>query len=71
MANYSLRNDYNSTDNITYSGRAVPGTATSAAGWSIMKVTYNSNSDVVTALWASGTDAFNAVWDNRASYTYS
>jgi len=55
---------------ITYQGWAAPGTATSAAGWAIVLYTYSGN--LLTGItWAGGAAAFNQVWDDRASLSYS
>ena len=51
----------------TYSGLAVPGTATSDAAWQIKRIN-NSTGDID---WAGGTLAFTKIWDNRASLSYS
>jgi hypothetical protein len=60
----------NSGSNPIYIGEATPGTAKSAAGWRIKKLTYSS--DVITDVqWANGSAAFDFVWNDRASYTYS
>ena len=59
-----------SSNRVVYHGFASPGTAKSAAGWAIRKFIY-SGFDVTDVQWAGGTAAFNSVWDNRASYTYS
>jgi hypothetical protein len=48
-----------------YVGQAQLGTATSTAGWQIMKV---NNTGVS---FADSTDGFTKVWDNRATYTFS
>jgi len=56
---------------LTYHGVAKPGTATSAAGWQIKKYTYDGNGNILTLKFAAGTNDYVAVWDNRASYTYS
>lgn len=52
-----------------YVGYAQIGTATSAAGWQIMKV--SEVAGVTSITWADATDEFIKVWNNRASYTYS
>jgi len=51
---------------ITYVGVATRGTATSAAAWKIFKLDTTSG---LSKKWASG--AYDQVWDNRASLTYS
>lgn len=54
------------TGTYTYIGEAGPGTPTTAASWRIARVT---NSSGKTEYASSG--AFKAIWDNRASITYS
>ena len=51
-------------------GWAEPGTATSAARWRIAKLTYVAN-QVTQVQWATGSIAYNQVWDNHASLAYS
>ena len=54
------------SDTVTYVGVAARGTATSAAAWKIFKLDTTSG---LSKKWASG--AYDQVWDNRASLTYS
>lgn len=49
-----------------YVGWADPGTATSAAGWSISRETLATG----VILYAAG-GAFSQIWDDRASLTYA
>jgi len=49
-----------------YSGQADPGTATSAASWSISRETIADGS----INYASG-GAFTQIWDNRAALSYA
>jgi hypothetical protein len=69
---YATEFDYDaaSPPNLVYFGIAVPGTATSAAGWQIRKFT-TSGSNPTSMLWAGGSGAFTNIWDNRAGLTYS
>lgn len=53
-------------DTVIYVGRALPGVANSASSWTIKKVTLVSGNPTVTQ-WTGTT----AIWDNRASETYS
>lgn len=54
---------------VSYVGRAVPGSVTNAPVWQIQRIT---QTEVSTAVeYANGSDAFNKVWDNRASLAYS
>lgn len=55
---------------LAYSGKALPGTLTSAASWQIMKLVYSAAGDV-TGSFANGVSTFNNIWDNRASLTYT
>ncbi len=55
--------------NTTYIGKAKHGTNTSDAQWQIKKI---SVSGTVTSIsFANGDDAFNQIWDNRTSLSYS
>jgi len=58
--------DYDVGGNLIYEGWAVPGTATSAAAWSIRKNSYT-GSNLTLTQWANGNSAFVNVWDNRAT----
>jgi hypothetical protein len=66
---YETRLAYDDDGNVEYIGKAAPGTATSAAGWQIQKITYASG-DASTVKFADGTAACSKVWDSRATYTY-
>ena len=54
-----------------YVGYAAAGAATSVAAWRIIKITYSAFDDPTAVLYADGTDAFDKVWDLRATYVYS
>lgn len=58
------------TDAITYIGKAVIGSATSAASWQIMRISATSASYTYFQ-WADSDDNFDNIFDNRASKTYS
>lgn len=66
---YSRRIDVIS-DTVMYKGEATPGTANSAAGWRISRITTNAEGDV-TEEWAAGSAEFTQVWDDRLSLSYS
>lgn len=55
---------------VTYRGDALPGTLTSAAAWRITRLTLQSDGDIE-ILYADGNDAYDNVWDNRLSLSYS
>ncbi len=52
----------------TYIGTADPGTAESAASWQVKKIVSTNPTSIK---FADGTSAFDNVWDDRASLTYS
>jgi hypothetical protein len=55
---------------VTYRGDAVPGTATSAAAWRVIRLTLQSDGDME-ILYADGNDNFDNQWDQRLSLSYS
>jgi hypothetical protein len=55
---------------LIYQGWTAPGTATSAAGWAIVKYTYTGTA-VTDKQWAGGSVAFAQIWDDRAGLTYA
>ena len=63
----NLKDD--NADGNTYFGEAVPGTATSAAGWQILRM--NVSGTVTSFKYANGDSGYTNVWDNRTSLTYS
>jgi len=64
------RIDYDGGSDPVYVGYAAPGTAEGSAAWQIQKITYTGG--LVTGIdFAGGTNDYNRVWDDRASYTYS
>ena len=65
------RIEYDANNNAIYIGRAQPGTASSAASWQISKMTYDANNNMTLLAWAGGSDNFEFVWNDRATYTYS
>jgi len=54
---------------VTYVGKADPGTATSASGWQIQRIT-ETGADI-SIEWADGDALYNNVWDDRLSLSYS
>jgi hypothetical protein len=57
--------DNGTTANVTYIGEAVPGTATSDAGWRIQRVTVSGTTTTIE--WGGGGSKFDQIWDNRAT----
>ncbi len=64
-SDYTILLDEQAT--YTYIGKALPGTATSAASWKISRLENSSGS----ITWADAVSTLTKVWDNRATYTYS
>lgn len=54
---------------VSYFGTALPGTATSAAAWRIMKK--NVSGAITSYTYAAGSTEFTQIWDNRAGLAYS
>lgn len=67
---FATRSDSATTANVTYVGIADCGTATSAARWKIFKVD-ETTTDTAIVTYADGNEAFDNIWDNRASLTYA
>lgn len=63
--------EYDASNNPIYVGDARPGTAESANGWRIKKVTYDASNNPTDIEWAEGTTNFDKVWDDRGIYAYS
>ncbi len=66
---YDVIIDEATTSSVTYIGKAVIGTATSAASWQIKRID-ETVTDVVTIEWADNDADFDNVWDNRGSLSY-
>ncbi len=66
---YVQRFGYDGQGNIAYEGWAVPGTATSTAGWAIRRSTYVGG-NCTAVEWAGGVTDMTQVWDNAAALTY-
>jgi hypothetical protein len=72
--NLIVRFDYDGNGNQIYIGWALPGTATSDAGWRILQQNFSGNNMTGTAfpnVNGAPSGAFSFIWDNRASYAYS
>lgn len=61
----------NAQNMAEYVGEANPGTAKAATGWRIKKIVYDANNAVTDVLWAEGSNAFDKVWNDYATYSYS
>ncbi|MBF0422626.1 MAG: hypothetical protein HQL73_06510 [Magnetococcales bacterium] len=62
---------YDASGTVEYLGLAEPGVTNGAAQWLIRKIVYDNQQRPVAILFANGRCKFNAVWDDRASYTYA
>jgi len=61
---------YDASNREQYICIAYPGAATSAAVWSIYKLSYNANSGVVKRRYAGASDSFTNIADNAATLNY-
>lgn len=55
---------------VSYLGKAVPGTGTSAALWSIQRLTEATDGDI-SVVWADGDSDPDNIWDDRLALSYS
>lgn len=62
--------DASSTDPL-YVGYAPPGSSESDPVWQIRKMEYDASNRLIAVKFAEGELAYNKVWNNRASYSYS
>jgi len=63
---------YDASNRPEYIGRARAGATATAAEWQIQKITYDPASGLCTAIqFANGVNDYNAVWNDRATYSYS
>ena len=62
--------EYDGSGNPIYVGSALQGSSKSAAAWRISKITY-SGDNPIDIPYAEGSSGFAAIWDNRASLSYS
>lgn len=68
VATYTTRLDEPSST-VTYVGKAVAGTAASAASWQISRLTVSGTELIME--YADGDMLYNNIWNNRASLSYS
>lgn len=68
---YSKELDYDANGNVIYFGEAIGGTPTSASFWRIKRLSYDASGNLLSALWAEGSNTFVNVWDNRVGLSYS
>ena len=67
---FAIRIEYDDDNNAIYVGRAMPGTATTAAAWQIQYLTYDDDNNCTAVEWAEGSWAFSYTWTLRATYDY-
>ena len=59
------------SDTELYRAEAETGSTSSQAVWRIRHITVALDGTSATTLWAEGTENFDKIWDDRASYSYS
>ena len=57
--------------NAEYIGYADPGVPDDKPLWLIYKLEYDGSGYVIGKRFASGTNAFDKIWDNRGDYSYA
>jgi hypothetical protein len=68
---YATRIDDASQTNVTYIGKALPGSATSGAVWQIQKIDETQSPETTIITFADGNANFDNVWTNRLLLSYS
>lgn len=68
---FTLKYDYDGSNNQVYVGWTQPGTASSSTGWRIMKQNYNASNFPTDVQWPNASTAFDFIWDQRSAYSYS
>ena len=70
IGRFTTKFDYDVNGNLVYIGIARGGSLTSDPKWFIKQLNY-SGSSLAGIACANGSIDFTAVWDNRATYSYS
>ena len=65
-----MKLSYTASGMIEYIGYASPGSASSAAVWKIIKMTYDGSGRQTDLQFADGSRNFDKIWDSKAGYTY-
>lgn len=65
----AYRYAYNSSNNVQYVGKSLPGSLSASSVWQIKRFDYDgvTTSLITACLWASGSRDYESIWDNRAS----
>lgn len=69
--NLTQRIEYDGSGNAIYIGLAPVGSLTSAPVWQVQKLTYDGSNRFIYNQFADGDDAFDNIYDDRASLNYS
>ena len=70
LATYAVRID--EVGSIIYVGNAAPGALESGAVWRIQRITFTTAGEADADIeWADGNSAFDNIWDDRATLSYS
>ena len=64
-----MRATYTGTNRI-YEGFARAGVAEDATGWQIVMYAYDGSNNLLSAKFADGTNDYDKVWADRATYSY-
>ena len=62
--------DYDGSNQLLYTGKALPGSSKASALWQIKKYLY-SGSNLTDIQYADGNNNYDNIWNDRTTYTYS
>ena len=68
---YTKEIDDVSVQRTMYLGEAPPDSLVANAVWRISEIIFDNNGNVDSVRWASGSNGFTFVWNDRLTYTYS
>ena len=63
--------EYDASGNAIYIGKAGPGATKAQELWQIKKLTYDASGNCTDIQFASGSLAFDKIWNSRTGYNYS
>jgi len=67
--NWTMRVSNDTSNNPVYQGKAVVGSATSAAVWQVTQFNWSSG-NFISQLWADSNENFDNIWDSVSALTY-
>ncbi len=68
---FTIKLDYDVSDNLIYVGKASRSSSAGNTVWRIQKLSYDGSNNLTDVQWANGSKDFSFEWDERTTYTYS